>query len=302
MSDGFSKLLGAESESAKYLDLKLKSRTWNDAKVSAHHAIVPTQKKLSLAKLTTTLKDDEQKVYQLICRNYIAQFLAKHEFYAVDAEIGIGTGIFIAKAKENIEAGWKRLFPRLKDSNYSEDSKEKRIPRIVVGQSLKSQQAEVKEKTTSPPKPYTDATLLSSMTGISAHVSNPELKKVLRDTDGLGTEATRAGIIELLFKRGYLKRRGKTIYSTQTGQALIAALPKAATQPDLTALWESKLSAIQDGQGSYQELMLPLCSQLESMVGDSQKVIPKGLEGLGSRGSYKRSKNKKKAKKPSSLR
>jgi len=214
VSDAFSRLLGVNSESAKNVDLARKSRAWNDSKVNAHHAIVPTQKKLNLA---ASLTVDEEKVYRLICRNYIAQFLAPHEFYAVEVEVKIGSGTFLAKAKEPIATGWKSIFK----------------------------------------------------------TSKSKVESVLRETDGLGTEATRAGIIELLFKRGYLHRRGKAICSTPTGQSLINALPQVATYPDLTALWESKLSAIHDGTSSYQELMQPLKTQLELMVHESRPKFRK---------------------------
>lgn len=288
MSATFTALLGASSEGARLLDLQVKNRAWNDSKISAHHAIIPTQKKLTAAKLTTSLRADEEKVYRLICRNYVAQFLPQHEYYAVQAEVGIDTGVFIAKAKEPITIGWKALFSGLSSKQNSDDDLEQKIPSLSVGQVLTSLQAKVIEKNTSPPKPYTDATLLGAMTGISAHVTDAKLKKVLRETDGLGTDATRAGIIELLFKRGYLRRQGKTIFSTATGQALVKALPKLATHPDLTALWESQLSAIHEGIGSYQELMMPLQAQLTSMVGESRSVIPQGLRGLGGKPSYRK--------------
>jgi len=257
VSDAFSRLLGVNSESAKNVDLARKSRAWNDSKVNAHHAIVPTQKKLNLA---ASLTVDEEKVYRLICRNYIAQFLAPHEFYAVEVEVKIGSGTFLAKAKEPIATGWKSIFKTSKSKVESEGEFQQKIP----------------------------ATLLAAMTGISAHISDPKLKKILRETDGLGTEATRAGIIELLFKRGYLHRRGKAICSTPTGQSLINALPQVATYPDLTALWESKLSAIHDGTSSYQELMQPLKTQLELMVHESRNVIPQGLRGLGRKPKFRK--------------
>jgi DNA topoisomerase-3 len=300
VSDAFAKLLGSKSEAAKLIDLKRKSRAWNDSKVSAHHAIIPTQKAISAATVTTSLKADEEKVYRLVCRNYIAQFLPKHEFYAVEAAVGIGGGVFVAKAKEPIAQGWKTVFANSKPKGSDAGDVEQEIPNLEVGQALKSLEGEVVEKNTTAPKPYNDATLLAAMTGISAHVADPELKKILRETDGLGTEATRAGIIELLFRRGYLRRQGKTIFSTPTGQALVEALPTVATHPDLTALWESQLSAIHDGRGSYQQLMTPLQAQLESMVGESRNVIPQGLKGLGGKPKYRkkarRKPNKQKAK------
>lgn len=272
------------------LNCSLKNRVWNDSKVTAHHAIVPTQKRMSIDKLSAT----DAKVYELVCRNYLAQFLSTHNFYAVIAQVQIDTGIFQAKAKEERQTGWKCLFPKSK-KNLNED--EQQIPTLEKGEILICQHGEVVEKNTTPPKAYTDATLLAAMTGIGAHVNDPELKKVLRETDGLGTEATRAGIIELLFKRKYLSRQGKTISSTVTGKALVQALPDVATYPDLTALWESKLTEIHDGSSSYAELMSPLVRQLQELVLNSRDVLPKGLSGLGSRFAYKKRSAKKGLKK-----
>ncbi len=292
-------LFGENSEASKSLNINQKSRAWNDSKVSAHHAIIPT-----LRKLSSGLNASEEKVYRLICRNYLAQFMPAHEFYAVDVEVNIASGKFSAKAKELVTIGWRVMFGFNKalessKSALSDDNEPmQKIPPLENGQLLRSLEAEVLEKQTSPPKPYTDASLLAAMTGISKHVIDPSLRQVLRDTDGLGTEATRAGIIELLFKRGFLARSAKTIHATPTGHSLIEALPEVATQPDLTARWESQLSAIHDGTSNYQALMSPLESQLQRMVDDSQKVVPRGLKGRGDKSNFRRKRRRKAAKKP----
>lgn len=291
-------LFGEDSEASKGLNVNQKSRAWNDSKVSAHHAIVPT-----LRKLSSGLNGSEEKIYRLICRNYLAQFMPAHEFYAVDVEVDIASGKFSAKAKEPVIIGWRVMFGFNKalESSKSvlsdDDEPAQKIPPLENGQALRSLEAEVLEKQTSPPKPYTDASLLAAMTGISRHVIDPDLRKILRDTDGLGTEATRAGIIELLFKRGFLKRKAKIIHATPTGHSLIDALPEVATQPDLTARWESQLSAIHEGTSTYTSLMSPLESQLQLMIDDSQKVLPKGLQGLGDKPNFKRKRRRKIAKK-----
>jgi DNA topoisomerase-3 len=258
-------------------DLNLKSRAWNDKKVDAHHAIIPTQK------ISSNLSGNDAKVYALICRNYLAQFLADHEFYAVRVEVEIAAGLFIAVAKELIAQGWKCIFTQRGKTKNQENNSEiqQLLPHLDQGQELKSLQAEVLEKHTSPPKAFTDASLLGAMTGISAHVSDLQLRKILRETDGLGTEATRAGIIELLFFRGFLSRSGKTITSTVTGRSLIEALPDVATYPDMTARWEAELSAISEGKSQYKKLMGPLEQQLKNLVIQSREVIPHGLAGLG---------------------
>jgi len=134
------------------------------------------------------------------------------------------------------------------------------------GQILHCQQGELIEKHTSPPEFFTDATLLSAMTGIARFVNDEGIRKVLRDTDGLGTDATRAGIIELLFKRNFLQQQGKKIIATDVGISLVNALPVKATLPDMTAQWESTLTAISEKNASYVSFMEPLTSTVSDMI------------------------------------
>lgn len=115
------------------------------------------------------------------------------------------------------------------------------------------------------------------MTGIARFVSDNDIKKVLKDTDGLGTDATRAGIIDLLFKRNFLLRQGKKIIATDVGIALVKALPDAATLPDMTAQWEATLTAISEKKASYLSFMQPLSNIVTAMVHGSAQQSFKGL-------------------------
>ena len=139
------------------------------------------------------------------------------------------------------------------------------------------------EKITQPPKYFTDATLLAAMTGISRYVTDSDIRKVLKDTDGLGTEATRAGIIELLFKRGFLAREGKAIRATEAGGGLVDALPDSASKPDMTAHWESQLDAISQKHANYQSFMSPLLGRLNELIAQAVTVVPSSLQGLPSK-------------------
>jgi DNA topoisomerase-3 len=260
-----------------------KSRAWNDKEVGAHHAIIPTKKG------SKSLTADEQKVYQLIARNYLAQFLPKHEFSRTEVNIDIAGGVFKTTAKEVLVSGWQLLFQKRK--TVSDDLQT--LPTLSENQMLHSNQAEIREKHTTPPAYFTDATLLAAMTGISSHVKNPEIRKILKETDGLGTEATRASIIELLFKRGFLQRKGKNISATAAGKAFIEALPEALTLPDMTAQWESTLADIAQGQQRYEALMTPLTNALQTMTRESRSIIPAGLNGLGSVKSFRKRKGRK---------
>lgn len=237
-------------------DTKKQSKCFNDTKVAAHHAIVPTAKQLE----SVQLSHEEAKVYQLISRHYLIQFYPDYIYNETKAEIIIAGGLFKANAKQDVSLGFKELMGK------SELKEENTLPYLEKGMLLTCTQGEVVEKHTSPPAHFTDATLLGAMTGISRYVKDPHIKKILKDTDGLGTEATRAGIIELLFKRRFLKREGKLIKATETGLALISVLPEGLVSPDLTAKWEASLGHIAQQTMSYKQFLTPLLDDLKGFV------------------------------------
>ena len=240
------------------LNMEQRNRCWNDKKVEAHHAIIPTAKNR-----TVNLTQQELNVYTLIARQYLMQFCPDAEYRKSKITLNIAGGTFIAQARNLQTAGWKTLWGK---EDNDEEQQEPLLPRVKKGQILFCQKGEIISKKTQPPKPFTDATLLSAMTGIARFVQDKELKKILRETDGLGTEATRAGIIELLFKRGFLYKKGKNIHSSEAGRILIQALPDIATQPDMTAHWESQLTGISQKQTSYQQFMETLTQMLPDLV------------------------------------
>ena len=240
------------------LNMEHRNRCWNDKKVEAHHAIIPTAKNR-----TVNLTQQELNIYTLIARQYLMQFCPDAEYRKSKITLNIAGGSFIAQARNLQTAGWKTLWGK---EDNDEEQQEAPLPVVKKGQILFCSKGEIINKKTQPPKPFTDATLLSAMTGIARFVQDKELKKILRETDGLGTEATRAGIIELLFKRGFLYKKGKNIHSSEAGRILIQALPDIATQPDMTAHWESQLTGISQKQTSYQQFMETLTQMLPDLV------------------------------------
>lgn len=269
-------------------NVKLKSKAWDDSKVDAHHAIVPTEKVANLSSLSS----NEAKLYQHIARQYLAQFYPAYIYAETTVEVTIAGGLFATKARQDKSLGWKQLFKRVATashththSNNSEDDNDdavQSLPPLVKGQILQCERGELLEKMTQAPKHFTDATLLGAMTGISRYVTNSDIKTILKETDGLGTEATRAGIIELLFKRGYLVRQGKSILATPVGTGLIRSLPESATTPDMTALWENSLDAISQKRLKYDAFMQPLLSQLEGLISQASSQLPSALQGVAS--------------------
>ncbi|PCJ32347.1 MAG: DNA topoisomerase III [Moraxellaceae bacterium] len=266
-------------------DIRIKSKAWNDAKVSAHHAIIPTQKKMDIGRLSK----QELQVYQLIARQYLFQFYPKHEYQETLVKIDINGGVFVTKANQVTLQGWKVLLAKEGDktttdaTNSNEDQANASLitlPTLRKGQRLHCLKGELLEKHTQPPKYFTDATLLAAMTGISRYVTDQAIRKVLKDTDGLGTEATRAGILELLFNRGYLSRQGKQVRATAAGRGLIECLPDSATTPDMTAQWESTLEAISLRKVNYDSFMVPLTNRLGELISQSLADLPQGLRGI----------------------
>jgi DNA topoisomerase-3 len=282
---------------------QLKSKAWDNSKVTAHHAIIPTHRQLKSA----VLSGDEAKVYELIARQYLIQFYPAHILDETTIHLKILTGDFIAKANNIINIGWKVALTTANNINNNaladddssgndpNDNKSEStnitLPKLKKGDSVFCQKGEVIEKNTTPPKPYTDATLIAAMTGIAKYVTDVAIRKILKETDGLGTEATRAGILDLLMQRGFLSRQGKNINATEAGHALIASLPSQATTPDMTAHWESTLNAIANKSAHYSDFMHALENQLPNLMNSVEADKLKNIKSLAkTKPSYKKSK------------
>ena len=270
------------------VDPEIRNRCWDDKKVDAHHAIIPTARSSQVK-----LSDNEEKVYGLIARQYLMQFCPDAVFRKCQIDLDIANGKFVAKARFLAEAGWRAL---LGNKERDEENDGTPLPVVAKDDELLCEKGEVVERQTQPPRYFTDATLLSAMTGIARFVQDKELKKILRATDGLGTEATRAGIIELLFKRGFLVKKGRYIHSTDAGRALIHSLPEMAARPDMTAHWESVLTQISEKQCRYQDFMQPLVGTLYQLIEQARSTPVRQFRGIVAPGGAKKSFSKGKTK------
>lgn len=260
------------NEAARGCDLSLRSKAWNDAKVSAHHAIIPTPQPVS----TDRFSEAERKLYGLIARQYLMQFYPDAIYAQGKLVFAIAGGVFIAKGRQLREAGWRALLGK---EAAGQDLAN--VPVVAKNTTLVCREGEVLAKKTEPPKPFTEATLLQAMTGIARFVSDPSLRKVLRKTDGLGTEATRSGILEGLFRRGLLNRQGKEIHASDAGRGLVYALPEAAAFPDMTAHWERQLGDMAASKALYQPFMRALEAQVGQLMHTAKTCeVPRSLHGL----------------------
>ncbi|CDT85330.1 DNA topoisomerase III [Vibrio coralliirubri] len=260
---------------AQDADLSLKSKAWNDSKVDAHHAIIPTPKKSSVNGLSA----NEMKIYQQIARQYLMQFYPPAIFADAKLVFDIAGGVFIAKGRQLINPGWKVLMGKT-DTEEKGDGTDT-VPPLDKGTVLTCREGVIGDKKTEPPKHFTEATLLQAMTGIARFVANKDLKAILKETDGLGTEATRAGILDTLFKRQLLTRQGKSIHSSPAGRGLIHALPEDSTFPDMTAHWEHQLQGMAERNQAYQPFMQALESKIDGLMGKVKTgEVPESLRHL----------------------
>ncbi|TCN80242.1 DNA topoisomerase-3 [Vibrio crassostreae] len=260
---------------AQGADLSLKSKAWNDSKVDAHHAIIPTPKESSVNGLSA----NEMKIYQQIARQYLMQFYPAAIFADAKLVFDIAGGVFIAKGRQLINPGWKVLMGKT-DTEEKGDGTDT-VPPLDKGTVLTCREGVIGDKKTEPPKHFTEATLLQAMTGIARFVANKDLKAILKETDGLGTEATRAGILDTLFKRQLLTRQGKSIHSSPAGRGLIHALPEDSTFPDMTAHWEHQLQGMAERNQAYQPFMQALESKIDGLMGTVKTgEVPESLRHL----------------------
>ena len=219
----------------------------NNAKVTDHHAIIPTEEAASLYELT----GPEKNVYDLVVRRFLAVLMPPFEYEQISLTLKIGDESFTASGKRVLEQGWKAAYDRSFSAMEEEEEPEEeqqRLPDLQKGQRLTVRRLRLTNGKTSPPARYTEATLLTAMEHPQGQVADRQLQKILQETSGLGTPATRADIIEKLFSSFYVERQGKTLVPTSKGIQLVDMAPADLRSAELTARWEDRLARIAKGQ------------------------------------------------------
>jgi DNA topoisomerase-3 len=234
-------------------DNKQRSRVWNDKKITAHHAIIPTQATPGIAQLNTKALN----IYNLIRRRYIAQFFPDYEYDQSTIIVTIKTDQFKASGRIARIKGWKLALETESSAStkkqtttkiMGEDQKQE-LPAVTKGEPLRCDDLTLLDKWTKPPQHYTEGTLIKAMETIGTQVTDKVMKKILRETAGLGTQATRANIIQTLFQRKFIQQEKKWLKATPLGLTLIDAVPNTIKDPLLTAQWEQQLDDIANNKG-----------------------------------------------------
>lgn len=260
---------------AKKADLSRKSPAFNDAKITAHHAIVPTSRRAD----TSTLKDEERKVYDMVVRAYLAQFFPPSQFLSTVIDLEIEGEKFTAKGKTPVSPGWREIYAQPepqedeKPEEEGEESEGKQaLPAMAQGDPAQCTQCNANARETKPPPRFTEKLLIAAMIDIQKYVTDPAAKARLREGDGIGTNATRAGIIEELKKRLFIgapKAGSKQLVSTPAGRALIAALPEHAKNPALTGICEQALDMVAAGRLSGDDFIARNLQLIKKLVADA---------------------------------
>ena len=236
-------------------------RITNNAKVTDHHAIIPTVQ-LENQDLTE-LPESEQKIIRLVAMRLLCATGEKHTYDETSVTLTCEGYEFKAKGKTVVQDGWKAVERRFKETLKSKekDEPERSLPTLNENDIFSSVSASVTEHFTSPPKPYTEDSLLSAMeTAGNAEFDDDTEKK------GLGTPATRAGIIEKLVKGGFVERKGKSLVPTKDGNNLVCVLPEQITSPSMTAEWENTLMQIERGNADADKFLSGIVGMTSELV------------------------------------
>lgn len=272
------------SRAKSMTDIDVKSKAFNSSKVTAHHAIIPTIATADFSKLN----DNEQKIYILIARAYIAQFYPNYEYQQIDLLIASNNREFTVTSKIPKVEGWKVLYRKDVGNDEVEtvgDSTCDDFTSLNENNKGVCIECDTSKQETKPPARYTIATLLNDLTRIAKYVQNPDLKKILIEKDkgnagehgGIGTSATRDSIIKSLFEREFLSEQGKSIISTKTARQFYSLLPDIAKFPDMTAVWHEQQKEIESGKMSTVEFIENLNVFIKEQV---EEAIQNGVNEL----------------------
>lgn len=245
-------------------DIKIRSRAWNDKKITAHHAIIPTTVKPDFSQLNS----NEKKMYELVARSYIAQFYPPKTYLTTTVTVDSAGELFKTTGTIIQEAGWTKLYHNVENEKINES----KLPNLSQGKSVNAINSNIKEGVTKPPARFTPATLIKAMKEIYKYVKDDSLKASLKDCSGIGTEATRANIVELIQNRGYVKLESKNLVPTDLGLLLFEVVDENMLYPDITAVWERDLDAISRREMPIREFMAKQQGYINTLLANLQKT------------------------------
>src|SRR5215212_7709516 len=239
------------------LDVLPTNRVINDAKVTDHHAIIPTNSEHNLEKMS----DDDRRVYDMVARRFLAAFHPEAVFENTRLETTVAEHVFRTTGRVLLVAGWRGVYGEEalasgpQSTSDEDEGGPQQLPKLERGEAVDTREVSAEEKVTKPPRRYSDASLLAAMETAGKLVDDDELREAMKDS-GIGTPATRAAIIERLIDVGYVERDGREPATTEKGLNVIRLLDgHALTSPGLTGDWESRLEKIELGEETRERFM-----------------------------------------------
>ena len=243
----------------------------DDKKVSDHHAIIPTEQFVDLSHMT----NEERKIYDLVVRRFLAVLMPPFAYDETTMKAEAGESVFTARGKIVKNQGWKEayeteIFSEEDEENTEELPKEQQLPELKKGEKLKIEKPELTVGKTKPPARFNEATLLSAMENPVKYMESRDKAyiRTLGETGGLGTVATRADIIDKLFKSFLMEKKGKDIYITSKARQLLKLVPEDLKKPELTASWELKLGKIARGELKQEAFLSSIRGYTEELISE----------------------------------
>ena len=268
------------------VDKKRKTPVFNSKKVEEHHAIIPS----ASCKISKQLEKDEALVFELVARRYISFFMPDFEFLQVNINANIDGELFTASGRHILNEGWKSIEKDLQDKDDEKDNNDDNssapLPETFEGENGSCNDIKLLEKKTKAPTNFTEATLLKAMNEVYRYVKDSEIKKILKETDGIGTAATQATILKELIDSGMLIKKGKNLISSQASRSLIHALPEKITLPDLTAIWETYFRKIKNSEMSIDEVIRYIEEAIRENINSAQPITVQSTKTENSQKSY----------------
>jgi len=265
-------------------ELPFNKRIIDNSKVTDHHAIIPAE----VYPKINSLSADEYKVYDLIAKRFIAVFYPAYIYLATKIITNAQEENFISKGNTITQLGWMELYKADEQQEKKSKKEEQKLPPLKQGDKTEVKEAKVNAKKTQPPKPYTEAALLSAMENAGRLIEDESIKEQMKDS-GLGTPATRAAIIERLLKVGYVQRKNKALIPSEKGMKLVEIVPDELKSPETTGRWEKGLASIAKGKMQPERFMASINRYVYFLIADAQKakkdlVFPQETKKVSTRG------------------
>lgn len=258
------------------VDKGRKTSVFNTSKVAEHHAIIPS----ASCKVAEQLEKNEALIFELVARRYVSFFMPDFEYLQVNINAEIDGELFTASGRQILNDGWKSLEVQEKSEDDGEDNNSTLLPETSENENGSCSYVNLLEKKTKAPARFTEATLLKAMNEVYLYVKDPEIKKILKETDGIGTAATQAGIIQEIIDDGVLIKKGKNLIASQGARDLIHQLHEDITLPDMTAKLETYMRKVKNMEMLMDEVInTHVMEEIRRIVASARPITVHSLDG-----------------------